>query len=126
MPDKILVVDDKPDILSAAKMILEGEGNETIVASTGEEALLKVESTLPDLVLLDMVMPGKSGLEVCRLLKAQAKTKHILVVMFSALGRDVDRKLGEEAGADGYITKPFSPEDLVAEVKRKLAKARGR
>jgi hypothetical protein len=70
------------------------------------------------------VMPGKTGLEVCKILKGNAKTRHISVVMFTALGRDVDRKLGAQAGADGYFTKPFAPEALIAEVKKHLNQAR--
>jgi len=71
-------------------------------------------------ILLDLVMPGKSGLEVCKVLKGQPKTKHIPVVMFSTLGRDVDRKLSAEAGADGHFTKPFTPEGLTTEVRKHL------
>ncbi len=125
MPDKILVVDDEPDILNLAKTILEKKGLQTITASSGEEALQKAEDEMPDLILLDVVMPGKSGLEVCKILKDQAKTKHIPVVMFTALGRDVDRKLGAECGADGHFTKPFTPEALITEVEQHLEKARG-
>ncbi len=65
---------------------------------------------MPDLILLDVVMPGKSGLEVCKILKVSSQDQHIPVVMFTALGRDVDRKLGAEAGADGHFIKPFTPE----------------
>jgi two-component system phosphate regulon response regulator PhoB len=122
LADVILVVDDEADILSIARMILEVEGYRVVTASTGEEALLKADSETPDLILLDVVMSGKSGLEVCKTLKAQPKTKHIPVVMFTALGRDIDRKLGAEAGADSHFTKPFTPEALLAEVKNILTK----
>jgi len=124
--DKILVVDDELDVLNLVRMILEEEGYHVVDARDGEEALQKADSTLPDLILLDVAMPGKSGFEVCKILKAQAKTKHILVVMFTALGRDVDRKLGVEAGADGHVTKPFAYEDLLAEVKRHLERTRAK
>jgi len=79
---------------------------------------------MPDLILLDLVMAGKSGLEVCKILKGQAKTKHIPVVMFTALGREVDRKLGADCGADGHFTKPLVPEALIAEVTRQLHQVR--
>ena len=118
-------MDDEPDILGAAKMILEGEAYQVSTGSTGEEALQKADAEIPDLVLLDVVLPGKSGLEVCKLLKTQAKTRHIPVVIFTVLGRDVDKRLSGEAGADGHFTKPFTPEDLSSEVKRQLEKARG-
>lgn len=124
--DKILVADDESDILGLARMILEGEGYCVISASDGEEVVRKVDTEIPDLVLLDVVMPDKSGFEVCKTLKSQSKTRHIPVVMFTALGRAVDRKLGAEAGADGYFTKPFTPESLLAEVKKQIGLARGK
>jgi CheY-like chemotaxis protein len=124
MPDRILIVDDEPDILNLVKMILEGERYQVVVASNGEEALQKAETEMPDLILLDLVMPGKSGLEVCRILKSQAKTKIIPVIMFTALGRDVDMKLAIESGADGFFIKPCTSERLFAEVKQCLKKVR--
>ena len=124
MPDKILVVDDEPDTVNLAKMILEGEGFRVVVASNGSEALQKADSEGPDLILLDVVMPGISGFEACKTLKSKPRTRLIPIVMFSALGRDVDKKLGREAGADGYLTKPFTLDGLVAEVKKHLEEAR--
>jgi len=122
--DRILVVDDEPDMLNAAKMVLEGEGYVILEASTGEEAVHKAESEIPDLILLDVVLPNKTGMEVCRLLKTQAKTKHIPIVMFTALMRDVDRRMSADAGADGYFNKPFAPDTLLAEVKKHLQTTR--
>ncbi len=124
MPDVILVTDDEADIVSTAQMILEAEGYRVVTANNGEIALAKANSEMPDLILLDVVMPGKSGVEVCKILKDQPKTKHIPVIMFTALARDVDRKLTAEAGADGHFMKPFTPEALVAEVKKQLDRAR--
>lgn len=124
MPDRILVVDDEPDILNLAKTILLKGGYQVVVASDGDEALQKADAELPDLVLLDLVMPKKTGLETCRILKGQTKTRHIPVVMFTALGRDADRKLTSEAGADGHFTKPFTIESLLAEVKKHIDQAR--
>lgn len=123
MPDKILVVDDEPDILNLAKMILEGEGYDVEVTSNGKDALQKAEQE-PDLILLDIVMPGRSGFEVCKALKAGPKTSFIPVVMFTALGRDVDKKLSAESGANGHLVKPFTPEGLLAEVEKHLGRAR--
>ena len=120
MPDRILVVDDEREMVEATRMVLEGEGYVVIVASSGEEALQKADSEMPDLIFLDVVMPGKSGLEVCKLLKSQPKTKHITILMFTVLGRQVDRTLSVEAGADGHFTKPFAPEALLAEVRKRL------
>lgn len=112
-----MVVDDEPDIVTLVKKILERAGYWVSSASNGDQALEVVETEAPDLILLDLVMPGKSGLEVCKILKSQAKTKSIPVVMFTALGRDVDRKLSEWAGADAHFTKPFKRAQLLAELE---------
>ncbi len=122
--DKILVVDDEFIIRDLIRTILEEEGFSVITASEGEEALTKADNELPDLILLDLMMPGKSGLEVCRILKSQAKTKHIPVVMSTALGREVDRTLTKEAGADAHFMKPFTAVALLSEVRRQLDTAR--
>lgn len=120
MKDKILVVDDEPDTVNLTRMILERKGYQVVSASDGDEALLKAETEMPDFIYLDMVMPGKSGLEVCKILKTQRTTKKIPVVMFTALGREVDRKLSSEAGADGHFLKPFTAEDLIAEIEKHI------
>jgi CheY-like chemotaxis protein len=125
VPDRILVVDDEPDTLNLTKMILEKKRYQVIVTPDSDEALRKADAEAPDLILLDLVMPGKSGLEVCRILKSQSKTKHIPVVIFTVLGRDVDRSLVKEAGADAHFMKPFTAEALLVEVKRQLDAARG-
>jgi len=125
LPDRILVVDDEPDILNLAKTILAKRGYQVIVAFDGDEGLGKADAEVPDLILLDLVMPGKSGLEVCKILKSQAKTKHIPIVISTVLGRDVDRSLTREAGADAHFTKPFTALALLTEVKRQLDAARG-
>lgn len=124
MPDKILVVDDEKDILNLVKRKLERKGYQVIDALDGEIALQRVKTETPDLILLDVVMPGKSGFEVCKMLKTQKKTKLIPAIMFTSLGRDVDKKMANEAGAEGYIEKPFESEDLLAGIKMHLDKAR--
>lgn len=118
--DKILVVDDEPDIRKLMKLILEKEGYKVATASNGDEAIRKADSEVPDIIFLDVAMPGKSGFEVCEILKAQSKTELTPVVLFSALGREVDKKLGRDVGANGYLTKPFTSESLVAEAKKQL------
>ena len=124
MPTRILVADDEPDIRNLIRMILGGKGYEVSLASNGAEALQKAETELPDLILLDVVMPAKSGWEVCKTLKSQEKTKHIPVIIFSVLsqvlGNDVSKKHAEEYGCDGYLAKPFTPDGLLAEVKKLL------
>ena len=122
--DKILVTDDEPDILNLAKLNLEAAGFEVITATNAEETLSKADSELPDLVLHDVVMPGMGGFEVCKILKEQSKTRLIPVVLFTALGRDVDRKMGSDAGADGFVTKPFTSEELVSEIEKQLKRIR--
>lgn len=116
--DKILVVDDESDTVNLVKLILEADGYLVLAASGGDEALQLAEIEVPDLVLLDLMMPGKSGLEVCRILKSQPRTSNIPVIAFSALGRDVDKKLSREAGADAHLIKPFTHIGLLGEIKR--------
>jgi len=122
--DKILVVDDEPDIISLLKLVLEAEGYEVVPALSGDMALQLAEIEAPDLVMLDLMMPGKSGLETCRCLKSRPRTKNSPVIIFSALGRDVDRKLTAEAGAIAHITKPFNNVGVIGEVKRCLSESR--
>jgi DNA-binding response OmpR family regulator len=122
--DKVLVVDDEFILRDLMRTILEEEGYSVIIASDGEEALTKADNEMPDLILLDLMMPGKSGLEVCRILKSHAKTKNIPVVMSTVLGREVDRALTKEAGADAHFTKPFTAVALLTEVRRQLDNAK--
>jgi DNA-binding response OmpR family regulator len=124
LSDRVLIVDDEPDILDLAKRILEGQRHQVLTASDGDRALRMAETEVPDIIFLDVVMSGKSGLEVCKILKSQPKTKHIPVVMFTALGRDIDRKLTTEAGSNGHFIKPFTSEALLTEVKTHLDQAR--
>ena len=122
--DRILIVDDEPDIVNLARMILEKEGYWVTSAPNGMEALKILDSQNLDLVLLDLVMPGKSGLEVCEIIKSQPKTKNIPVVMFTALGREVDKKLSSQAGADAHFTKPFTKQELLQVVKQHITEAK--
>jgi len=123
--DRIMVVDDEPDIVSLLKLVLEAEGYEVVPALSGDIALQLAEIETPDLVLLDLMMPGKSGLETCRILKNRPRTKNSPIIIFSALGRDVDKKQTAEAGATAHITKPFNNVGLIREVKRCLGESRG-
>ena len=122
--NKILVVDDEFMLRDLMRTILEEEGYSVITASNGEEAITKADNELPDLIILDLMMPGKSGLEVCKILKSQSETKHIPVVMATVLGREVDRTLTKAAGADAHFMKPFSALALLTEVKHQLEAAR--
>jgi len=123
--DKIMVVDDELDIINLLKLILEAEGYEVVPAVSGDQALELAEIETPDLVLLDLMMPGKSGLETCKCFKARPRTRNTPVIIFSALGREVDKKLTAEAGASAHLTKPFDNIGLLTEVKRCLNEVRG-
>ncbi len=120
-----MIVDDKRDMAEAARMVLDMEGYEVLVAYDGEETIRRAEAELPDLIFLDMHMPGKSGVEVCRILKSNTKTGLIPVLLFTASGVNID-DLVVQAGADGFFRKPFAPEDLVAEVKKRLEQSRAK
>jgi len=119
---KILVVDDEEDVLSLTRIMLESKEYRVTTANSGEEALTIIANDKPDLVLLDVVMPGVHGLDVCRTLKRDESTRHIPVVMFTALGSGVYLMLAEEDKADGYIGKPFTSKTLLDLVERLLKK----
>ncbi|RMG92734.1 MAG: response regulator [Chloroflexi bacterium] len=121
---RVLVVDDQAGILRMLKVIFEASGFEVEVAQDGEEALQKVQDFAPDLVVLDVMMPGMSGIDVCRHLRSQPETAHIPIMMLSAKGQVPDKVLGFEAGADDYVTKPVARQELVARAKALLHRAR--
>ena len=118
--EKILVVDDEEDILELLRFNFSREGYRVSCAASGEEALSLMQSELPDLIVLDLMLPGIDGLEVTRGLKNDPNTKDIPVVMLTAKGEEADIVTGLELGADDYITKPFSPRVLVARVRAVL------
>ena len=120
MTKKILIVDDEPNIVISLEFLMKKEGFVVAVASDGEDALAKVESFDPDLILLDVMMPRKSGFEVCESLRSNPKHGGLLIVMLTAKGRDTEVAKGMAIGADAYITKPFSTKDLLAKIKDML------
>lgn len=117
---KILVVDDEEDLLELVRYNLAKESFAVRIAASGEQALALVRAEAPDLVLLDLMLPGMDGLEVCRTLKADARTARIPVIMLTAKGEDSDVVAGLALGADDYVIKPFSPKVLVARVRAVL------
>lgn len=123
MAHKILIVDDEPNIVISLEFLMKKEGFEIAVANDGEEALAKVASFGPDLMLLDVMMPKKSGFEVCEALRADPANASLQIVMLTAKGRDTEVAKGLAIGADAYITKPFSTKELVAKVKSMLGVA---
>ena len=118
--DMILAVDDEVHILELISFNLKSAGYNVVTALTGEEALKRCEVEKPSLVLLDIMLPGIDGLEVCRRLKGDRTTSNIPIIMLTARGDEVDKILGLELGADDYITKPFSVRELAARVKSLL------
>jgi phosphate regulon transcriptional regulator PhoB len=120
---KILTVDDEQDIIELLSYNLSREGFEVTTAMDGEEALKKIRAKSFDLVILDLMMPGIQGMELCRILRNDPKTKYLPIIMLTAKTEEVDRILGLEMGADDYITKPFSPRELIARIKAVLRRS---
>ncbi|MBK6401768.1 MAG: response regulator [Rhodocyclaceae bacterium] len=116
MAKKVLIVDDEPNIVLSLEFLMNKAGFDVAVARDGEEALAQVAAFGPDLVLLDIMMPKKSGYEVCEILRSDPARAGMKIVMLSAKGRDTEVAKGMALGADAYVTKPFSTKDLVAQV----------
>jgi two-component system phosphate regulon response regulator PhoB len=117
---KILVVDDEPDAVELIKFNLKAAGYEVTTAADGDEALKKARAALPDLIVLDLMLPEVDGLEVCKILRRDPKVSATPIIMLTAKAAEIDRVLGLELGADDYVTKPFSPRELVLRIKRLL------
>lgn len=120
---KILVVDDEPDIVSMLKMRLEASGYEVITAVDGSSGYDKAKSDLPDLIILDLMLPGIDGYQVCRLLKFDEKYRRIPIIMLTAKSQKEDKEWGEKVGADFYLTKPFEAGEVLGKIKELLEKA---
>jgi len=117
MTKSILIVEDETDIMKLIDWHLRAEGYSTYTAADGNKGLDMAEEKAPDLILLDLILPGMDGLEVCKSLKRNSKTQDIPVVMLTAKGEEVDRIVGFELGADDYIVKPFSPRELILRIR---------
>jgi len=122
---RILVVDDEPDLVELIEHHLRREHYEVATAGDGETALAEARRRLPDLVLLDLMLPGIDGLEVCRRLRSDSRTKHIPIVMLTAKGEESDAVIGLSQGADDYVRKPFGAKELLARIAARLRTARG-
>ena len=121
MTQRILIVDDEPNIVISLEFLMKKEGFAVAVANDGDEALAQVASFNPDLLLLDVMMPRKSGFEVCEALRADPERAGLKIVMLTAKGRDTEMAKGLAIGADAYVTKPFSTKELVDKVREMLA-----
>jgi len=124
MAQEVLVVEDEPDIRRLIVLHLERDGFRCRTASNGPEALREARAVVPDLVVLDLMLPELDGLEVCRQLRRDASTAAVPIIMLTAKSDEVDRVVGLEIGADDYVSKPFSPKELVARVRAVLRRAR--
>jgi DNA-binding response OmpR family regulator len=122
---KILIADDEPNIVAALEFLLQRNGYEVHVATNGDEALKAVEACKPDLVLLDIMMPQRSGYDVCKCLRESVDWRHIKIIMLSAKGRDAEVIKGLATGADLYVTKPFSTRELLGKISELLAQDSG-
>jgi DNA-binding response OmpR family regulator len=118
----ILIVDDEPSIIALARLYLEQEGFQVVTAATGPDGLKQVAARRPDLVILDVMLPGLDGFGVCREIRKQSETP---ILMLTARGDDTDKIVGLELGADDYLTKPFNPRELAARVKAILRRSQG-
>ena len=121
MAHRILIVDDEPNIVISLEYLLKKEGFDVTVATDGDAALHQATEFRPHLMLLDVMMPKKSGFEVCELLRADATMADLKIIMLTAKGRETEVTKGLALGANAYITKPFSTKDLVAQIKTLLA-----
>ena len=122
MTYNVLVVDDEPNIVLSLEYLMKQKGYEVRSANNGEEALNALNEKLPDLILLDVMMPKPDGYEVCQKIRATPEWKDIAIIMLTAKGREVEREKGLAMGADDYVTKPFATQDLVAKVQNILDK----
>jgi phosphate regulon transcriptional regulator PhoB len=122
---KILVVDDEPDIVELVSYNLQKEGFLVSSAPDGAEALAKIRKERFDFVILDLMLPDMPGMEICRVLRNDAKTRSLPVIMLTAKGEEVDKVLGLEVGADDYLTKPFSPRELIARIRAVMRRTAG-
>lgn len=124
MKPKILVVDDEPDAVELIEFNLKSAGFEVVTASDGAEAIKRALALMPDLILLDIMLPEVDGMEVCKTLRRDPVTAGIPIIMLTAKAAEIDRVLGLELGADDYVTKPFSPRELVLRVKGLLRRGK--
>ncbi len=123
--NKILVVEDEPDILEMVRYNLDQAGLDVETAEDAECGLQSIQETLPDLIILDLMLPGIDGLDMCRQIKRDARTRHIPILMLTARKEEIDRIVGLELGADDYVVKPFSPRELVLRTQAILRRSQG-
>src|ERR1700692_3070038 len=126
MQHKIMVVDDEADVIDMLVINLRAAGFKVIAVEDGATALAKARNESPSLIILDLMLPRMPGLEICRVLKSDVGTRHIPVIMLTAKAEEVDKIVGLELGADDYVTKPFSPRELILRINRSLRRGKGK
>ncbi len=124
MPHRVLVVEDEPNIADSLSFLMKQAGFEVRIARDGDAALRMIESEIPDLVLLDIMMPRRDGYEVCRVIRSNPDWRDMRIVVLTAKGREHDRQKSLALGADDFVTKPFSTRDIVQRVSKALGEAR--
>jgi DNA-binding response OmpR family regulator len=124
MQHKIMVVDDEADVIDMLVMNLRSAGFQVITVEDGAAALVKARNESPSLIILDLMLPKMPGLEICKVLKGDPATRHIPVIMLTAKAEEVDKIVGLELGADDYVTKPFSPRELILRINRSLRRGK--
>ncbi len=125
MTRSVLVVDDEPNIVLSLEFLIKQAGYEVRIARDGDAALKAIEERLPDLVLLDVMMPKRDGFDVCETIRANPVWNEIPIIMLTAKGRDIEREKGLALGADAYITKPFSTRDALDQIRQFLGESTG-
>lgn len=124
MPYSVLVVEDEPHIIESLSFLMKRAGHKVRIARDGDAAIRTMEAEKPDLVILDITLPRRDGLDVCRTIRADDRWRDVRVIMLTARGRELDRRKGLETGADDYILKPFSTSDIVQRVEALLESGR--
>ena len=124
MPYSVLVVEDEPHIIESLSFLMKRAGHKVRIARDGDAAIRTMEAGKPDLVILDITLPRRDGLDVCRTIRADDRWRDVRVIMLTARGRELDRRKGLETGADDYILKPFSTSDIVQRVETLLESGR--
>ncbi len=125
MPKEILIVDDEPNVIVPVQFLMEQQGYRVMTAERGEDALDLIYHYKPDLVILDIMLPGIDGYEICEIIRLNPDYRNIKIIFLTAKGREVEIAKGLALGADAYITKPYSNDELVAKVKELLEKTSG-
>jgi len=124
VPYSVLVVEDEPHIIESLSFLMKRAGHKVRIARDGDAAIRTMEAEKPDLVILDITLPRRDGLDVCRTIRADDRWRDVRVIMLTARGRELDRRKGLETGADDYILKPFSTSDIVQRVEALLESGR--